>query len=66
MRPSGAPGDERKIAVAPFRVGGAAPAVHYLREGLGDLMTPQLRDSSHRSMRWSSGAPVGASTPIFG
>jgi hypothetical protein len=42
MRTSGAAADERKIAVAPFRVGGAAPAVHYLREGLGDLMTPQL------------------------
>ena len=42
MRTNGAAGDERKIAVAPFRVGGAAPAVHYLREGLGDLMTPQL------------------------
>jgi len=35
--------DERKIAVAPFRVGGASADVHYLREGLGDLMTPQLQ-----------------------
>ena len=35
--------DDRKIAVAPFRVGGASPDVHYLREGLGDLMTPQLQ-----------------------
>jgi serine/threonine-protein kinase len=35
--------DARRIAVAPFRVGGAAPSVHYLREGLGDLMTPQLQ-----------------------
>jgi serine/threonine-protein kinase len=41
-RTKAAAGDERKIAVAPFRVGGAAPTVHYLREGLGDLMTPQL------------------------
>jgi len=41
-RVGGAPHDERTIAVAPFRVGGAAPDVHYLREGLGDLMTPQL------------------------
>jgi serine/threonine-protein kinase len=35
--------DARMIAVAPFRVGGAASDVHYLREGLGDLMTPQLQ-----------------------
>ena len=35
--------DARRIAVAPFRVGGAAPSVHYLREGLGDLITPQLQ-----------------------
>jgi TolB-like protein len=35
--------DARMIAVAPFRVGGAANDVHYLREGLGDLMTPQLQ-----------------------
>jgi len=35
--------DARTIAVAPFRVGGAAGDVHYLREGLGDLMTPQLQ-----------------------
>jgi len=35
--------DARMIAVAPFRVGGAAGDVHYLREGLGDLMTPQLQ-----------------------
>src|SRR4029079_17871667 len=35
--------DERKLAVAPFRVGGASADVHYLREGLGDLMTPQLQ-----------------------
>ncbi len=34
--------DARMIAVAPFRVGGATADVHYLREGLGDLMTPQL------------------------
>jgi hypothetical protein len=37
------PRDARRIAVAPFRVGGAAPGIHYLREGLGDLMTPQLQ-----------------------
>ena len=34
--------DERVIAVAPFRVGGAAPDAQYLREGLADLMVPQL------------------------
>lgn len=39
----GASRDARMIAVAPFRVGGAAADVHYLREGLGDLMTPQLQ-----------------------
>jgi serine/threonine-protein kinase len=41
-RGRGVAGNERMVAVAPFRVGGAAPAVHYLREGLVDLMTPQL------------------------
>ena len=35
--------DERSIAVAPFRVAGAAPAVRYLREGLADLMVPQIQ-----------------------
>jgi hypothetical protein len=42
-RTGGAAHDARMIAVAPFRVGGAAGDVHYLREGLGDLMTPQLQ-----------------------
>ena len=41
-RRGGSARDERMIAVAPFRVGGAAEGVRYLREGLGDLMTPQL------------------------
>jgi len=35
--------DSRSIAIAPFRVGGAAPAVRYLREGIADLMVPQLQ-----------------------
>ena len=34
--------DEKVIAVAPFRVTGALPAVRYLREGIADLMIPQL------------------------
>jgi serine/threonine-protein kinase len=42
-RGGGAARDARMIAVAPFRVGGASADVHYLREGLGDLMTPQLQ-----------------------
>ena len=40
---SGTSADERSIAVAPFRVAGAAPAVRYLREGLADLMVPQIQ-----------------------
>ena len=35
--------DSRAIAVAPFRVGGAAAAVTYVREGLADLMVPQIQ-----------------------
>ena len=35
--------DQRAIAIAPFRVGGAAPAVKYVREGLADLMAPQIQ-----------------------
>ena len=35
--------DETMIAVAPFRVGGAAPEARYLREGLGDIIVPQLQ-----------------------
>jgi eukaryotic-like serine/threonine-protein kinase len=35
--------DEATIAVAPFRVGGAAPEARYLREGLGDIIVPQLQ-----------------------
>ncbi len=49
-----APGDARMIAVAPFRVGGAAQEAQYLREGLGDIMVPQLQsvpDVSAASMR---------------
>jgi eukaryotic-like serine/threonine-protein kinase len=42
-RESGTTADERSIAVAPFRVAGAAPAVQYLREGLADLMVPQIQ-----------------------
>jgi serine/threonine-protein kinase len=38
--------DERAIAVAPFRVAGAAPALRYLREGLADLMVPQIQSVS--------------------
>jgi serine/threonine-protein kinase len=41
-RQDSATGNEQRIAIAPFRVGGAAPSVHYLREGLADLMAPQL------------------------
>ena len=43
QRKSGTSADERSIAVAPFRVAGAAPAVRYLREGLADLMVPQIQ-----------------------
>lgn len=35
--------DESTVAVAPFRVGGSSPDVHYLREGLGDIIVPQLQ-----------------------
>ena len=35
--------DTRAIAIAPFRVGGAAPTVKYVREGLADLMVPQIQ-----------------------
>ncbi len=35
--------DEATVAVAPFRVGGLSPDVHYLREGLGDIIVPQLQ-----------------------
>ena len=31
------------IAIAPFRVGGAALPVRYVREGLADLMVPQIQ-----------------------
>jgi len=34
---------ESTIAVAPFRVGGLAPEARYLREGLGDIIVPQLQ-----------------------
>jgi serine/threonine-protein kinase len=46
--------DEATIAVAPFRVGGAAPEAKYLREGLGDIIVPQLQtlpDVSAAGMR---------------
>ncbi len=46
--------DERTIAVAPFRVGGAAPETQYLREGLGDLIVPMvaaLPDLASANMR---------------
>jgi eukaryotic-like serine/threonine-protein kinase len=46
--------DEATIAVAPFRVGGAAPEAKYLREGLGDIIVPQLQtlpDISATGMR---------------
>lgn len=46
--------DERIVAVAPFRVGGAAAEAQYLREGLADVMVPQLQtipDLSAASMR---------------
>lgn len=46
--------DERIVAVAPFRVGGAVPEAKYLREGLADVMVPQLQtipDLSAASMR---------------
>ena len=49
-----ASGDERVIAVAPFRVGGAAADAQYLREGLADIIVPQLQtlpDLSPASMR---------------
>ena len=42
-RGTGVAPDARSIAVAPFRVGGAVPAVRYLREGIADLMVPQLQ-----------------------
>ncbi len=35
--------DDATIAVAPFRVGGAAQEAKYLREGLGDIIVPQLQ-----------------------
>jgi serine/threonine-protein kinase len=35
--------DESTIAIAPFRVGGSAPEARYLREGLGDMIVPQLQ-----------------------
>ncbi len=41
-RDADAPTVER-TAVAPFRVGGASADVRYLREGLGDLLLPQLQ-----------------------
>jgi eukaryotic-like serine/threonine-protein kinase len=40
---SAATANEAMIAVAPFRVGGAAPEARYLREGLGDIIVPQLQ-----------------------
>lgn len=41
--------NEKTIAVAPFKVTGAVQQVHYLREGVADLMVPQLAsiDSMH-------------------
>ena len=41
-----AAGDQRVIAVAPFKVNGAVQPVHYLREGVADLMVPQLASIS--------------------
>lgn len=40
---------DKVIAVAPFKVSGAVQPVHYLREGVADLMVPQLAsiDSMH-------------------
>jgi tetratricopeptide (TPR) repeat protein len=48
VRPS-AEINEQVIAVAPFKVSGAEQPVHYLREGVADLMVPQLAsiDSMH-------------------
>jgi tRNA A-37 threonylcarbamoyl transferase component Bud32/TolB-like protein/tetratricopeptide (TPR) repeat protein len=46
--------DETMIAVAPFRVGGAAAEARYLREGLGDIIVPQIQtlpDASAAGMR---------------
>lgn len=41
--------NEKVIAVAPFKVSGAKESVRYLREGVADLMVPQLAsiDSVH-------------------
>ncbi len=38
--------DEQVIAVLPFRVAGADPSLHYLREGMLDLLSARLSASS--------------------
>ncbi|MDB4871153.1 MAG: protein kinase, partial [Gemmatimonadales bacterium] len=40
--PSETVSDERLVAVLPFRVGGADPSLHYLREGMIDLLAAKL------------------------
>jgi serine/threonine protein kinase/tetratricopeptide (TPR) repeat protein len=41
-RPSQRTSDERLVAVLPFRVAGADPSLHYLREGMIDLLAAKL------------------------
>ena len=43
---SSQPVDEQIIAVLPFRVAGADPSLHYLREGMLDLLSARLASSS--------------------
>ncbi len=38
--------DERLVAVLPFRVAGADPSLHYLREGMLDLLAAKLTGST--------------------
>lgn len=42
MRGSSAPLDTSLVAVAPFRIASADPALHYLREGMLDLLAAKL------------------------
>jgi eukaryotic-like serine/threonine-protein kinase len=42
MRRASRPIDEQIIAVLPFRVAGAEPSLHYLREGMLDLLSARL------------------------
>jgi serine/threonine-protein kinase len=41
-RPDPVPMDERLIAVVPFRVAGADPSLHFLREGMIDMLAAKL------------------------